>query len=543
MSIQLTKTPFPLDFIKNEIGFDVIGSPITSIGKKYVTVYVVDQVPVVGKKILISFYNRTLEFTVKASGRGAANDGYAIQNVSGSSLIAELKTKIEGNYYLNLYYDVVVGSDSKITFTSREFGGEQVVMESDDDAEFFTLDSKVVGYSRNEMDHYRIYGKYIIDRYYNEINEQIQSPEMYLSLNSKYRAFIPVDFLKSYFENVDIPQISVSSFTKEILKYAFLKIKLQYAEFFNSKVQLVKNTGDFYFLNGFCLSSHRSINKQEWFDPLSSDPISKSKRLRIFGSNQETVRSFPDMLQFIYVYYFDIESASSSQRTAVISVVITSKDGTTTAKQFTLSVKNYNFVRINCSVDSLQLPNPETILEYTVSILDSADGSKYFQKTYRLFNKPIHSSVFLLQNRYGVLDSFYTESQKFEKISSGEKLIKGSLTAYDLESEYKFTVSTGFKSENQLQLLSDASENRFNFIVINNTAVPIAIIPGSIVVRDKQEDLLSVEFDYIINTSKADKTILVDYFKQIAYVSGILADSTVINEQDIIDINARVNTL
>ena len=98
-------------------------------------------------------------------------------------------------------------------------------------------------------------------------------------------------------------------------------------------------------------------------------------------------------------------------------------------------------------------------------------------------------------------------------------------------------------SENQLQLLSDASDNRFNFIVINNTAVPITIIPGSIVVRDKKEDLLSAEFEYTINTSKADKTILVDYFKQIAYVSGVLADTTVINEQDIVNINERVNNL
>lgn len=543
MSVQLTKTPFPLDFIKNEIGFDVLGNPITSMGKKYVTVYVVDLLPVVGKKVLISFYNRTLEFTVKASGRGSANDGYAIQNVSGNALIAELKTKIENNYYLNLYYDVVVGSDSKITFTSKEFGGEQVVMQSEDDADFFTLDSKIVGYTRNELDHYRIYGKYIIDRYYNEINERIESPEMYLSLNSKYKAFIPVDFLKCYFENVDIPQISISAFTKEILKYAFLKVKLQYAEFFYSKVQLVNDTDFFYLLNGSCLSSHRSVNKQEWLDPLSSDVISKSKRLRIFGSNQDTVRSFPDMLQFIYMYYFDVESAVSAERTAIVSVVITAKDGTTTTKQFTFKVKNYNFVRINCSVASLGITNLEDVMEYSVSIFDNADSTKSFGKTFRLFNKPIHSSTFLLQNRYGVLDGFYCESQKIEQTTTGEKLLKGSKIAYDIESEYKFTSTTGFKSENELQLLSDALENRFNFIVINNTAVPITLVPGSIVVRDKKEDLLSAEFEYRINSSTADQSVLLDYFKEIAYISGTLDPDTVVNEQDIVNINDRVNIL
>lgn len=542
MTAILSTSPFTLDFIKNELFFGITGTPVKSIGKKSVTTFIVDHLPAVGEKVIIQFYNTTLEFIVKDPGK-TIHEGYSLQNVIESNLIGELKAKIVSNYYLNLYYDIILSDTFKLTFTSKEAGGENVVMKTSTSDDFFTVDSKIIGYTRNELDHYRIYAKFLIDRYKDEISESIQSPELFLSLDSKYKAKVPVDLLRSYFENVDIPQISVNGFTKEILKYAFLKVRLQYAEFYDSKVQLVKNSGFFYFLNAACLSSHRSVNKQEWVDTLSSDMISKSKRLRIYGTNQDTVRTFPGMQEFIYVYYFDKEQIPTATRTCIVAIATKLKDGTVSATQVTFSVKNHNFVRINCSVDSLQLPNPETILEYTVSILDSADGSKSFQKTYRLFNKPIHSSVFLLQNRYGVLDSFYTESQKFEKSSSGEKLIKGSLTAYDLESEYKFTASTGFKSENQLQLLSDASENRFNFIVINNTAVPIAIIPGSIVVRDKKEDLLSAEFDYIINTSKADKTILVDYFKQIAYVSGILADSTVINEQDIININERVNTL
>lgn len=544
MTAILSTSPFTLDFIKNELFFGITGTPVKSLGKKYETVYVVDHLPAVGEKLIIQFYNRTLEFTIKAASKQAANDAYAIQNLTGADLRAELTSKISNNYYLNLYYTVSsVVSDFSITFRSLSTGGEPVLMKSSTDDDFFSDPTNYIGYPKNEIDNYRIYAKFLIDRYKDEISESIQTPELFLSLDSKYKAKVPVDLLRSYFENVDIPQISVNAFTKEILKYAFLKVRLQYAEFFDSKVQMVKNSGYHYFLNAACISSHRSVNKQEWVDPISSDPISKSKRLRIFGTNQDSVRTFPGMQEYIYVYYFDQDQISTATRLCLLSVTTRLKDGTTSAKQLTFEVKNHNFVRINCSVNSLQLSDPENILDYTVYVADGADGSKAFLKTYRIFNKPIQSNVFLLQNRYGVLEGFYSESQKFEKSSSGEKLIMGSLTSYDLESEYKFTASTGFKSENQLQLLSDASENRFNFIVINNTAVPISIIPGSIVVRDKKEDLLSAEFEYTINTSKADKTILVDYFKQIAYVSGVLADSTVINEQDIVNINDRVNNL
>lgn len=543
MTAILSTSPFALDFIKNDISFGITGTPVKSIGKKFVTVYVVDHLPAVGNTIIIQFYNRTLEFVVKAPGRGAAADGYCIQNFSGSPLKAELESKILSNYYLNLYYDMTISETFKITFTSKVAGGEQVFMKTSTNDSFFTLDSKTIGYSKNELDDYRIYSIFLIDRYINEIQESIQSPELFLSLDSKYKASVPVELLRSYFENVDIPQIAVSTFTKEILKYVFLKVRLQYAELFDSKVQLVKKSEYHYLLNSFCISSHRSANKQEWIDPLSSDTISKSKRLRIYGTNQDTVRTFAEMPQYVYVYYFDKDSVASAVRGAIVAVLIRYKNGTTSAKQLTFNCKNFNFMRINCSVASLGIANPETVLEYSVTILDSADSTKSFSKTYRLFNKPIHSTVFLFQNRYGVLDSFYTVSQKFEKKSSGEKLFKGSLRSYDMDSEYIFTSNTGYKSENELQLLSDASDNRFNFIVINNTAIPISIVPGSIVTRVTKEDLLSAEFDYEINTETADKTILIDYFKQIGYISGTFDSDTVFNDQDIININERVNTL
>lgn len=542
MTAILSTSPFTLDFIKNELFFGITGTPVKSTGKKSVTTYIVDHLPAVGEKVIIQFYNTTLEFIVKASGK-TIHEGYSLQNVIESNLIGELKAKIVSNYYLNLYYDIILSDTFKLTFTSKEAGGENVVMKTSTSDDFFTVDSKIIGYTRNELDHYRIYAKFLIDRYKDEISESIQSPELFLSLDSKYKASVPVELLRSYFENVDIPQIAVSTFTKEILKYVFLKVRLQYAELFYSKVQLVKNSEYHYLLNSFCISSHRSANKQEWIDPLSSDTISKSKRLRIYGTNQDTVRTFAEMPQYVYVYYFDKDSVASAVRGAIVAVLIRYKNGTTSAKQLTFNCKNFNFMRINCSVSSLGIVDPETVLEYSVTILDSADSTKSFSKTYRLFNKPIHSTVFLFQNRYGVLDSFYTVSQKFEKKSSGEKLVKRSLTSYDLDSEYIFTSNTGYKSENELQVLSDASDNRFNFIVMNNTAIPISIVPGSIVIRDKKEDLLSAEFDYEINTETADKTILIDYFKQIGYISGTFDPNTVFNDQDIININERVNTL
>lgn len=540
----LTTYPFPLDFIKNEIGFHINGTPIRSFGKKSITTYVVNTLPDVGKSVIIEFHDKTIEFKVTAQSRKAALDGYSIQNFTGISLINELRSKIGGNYYINLYYNVSVSEDYKITFTSKEFGGDPVIIRSNDNDNFFVKASQLVGYKRSVLEDYKIYAKYTIDRYKDETSQRVETTEMFYSLDSRNRVFVPVTFLKSYFENIDIPQIGVTNFTTEVLKYAFIKVYFEHAEYFDSKVQMVHHVGPFYLLNGSCLSSYRSANKPDWEDPLSDQVISKCDKVRIFGYNQASVRSFREMPQFVYAYFFDKESSVNTVKNAKLEVSIKRKNGADAHKMFDFSVKNFNFIRINCSLDSFRFQNVDSVIEYSVSIYpDLADLNKKFVKHFRIFKKPIHSSVFLLQNRYGVLESFYSVDQKFEKESFGDKVSKGAVTHYDIENEYKFTALTGYKTKEELQLLSDAEENRFNYIVINNTPVQITIVPESVVVVDTKEDLLNAEFQYEINREVADKNVLVEYFKEIEYIYGTYDSETIFNDQDIADHNNRINNL
>lgn len=542
MPANLVNNIFPLDFIKNDLTFDLSGSPYISKGKKSISKYKITALPVVGQKFYIDFEGKTLEFTVKNPSSIAANDAYAIQNYSGSLLINELSTKIIFNYYLSIFYDVTITSELIITFAAKEPGTGNVtlrdILMNNTDIVTTTIGSPAV-----VKNNYQIFAKLIISRYFNENIETLETQPIFLSLNDKNMANLPAGILKSYFENIDIP-LADTTFSASILKYAYLIAQIQFAEYYDHTVQLVKSSSNYYLLNAASLDNFRNVNQGDWIDPIDTSMISKSAQARAFGSDSgQCIKTFPNCPQYAYFFYFNKDISANQQKTLNVKVSGLLMDGTIVTKNITFNVKNYNFVRVPLSVKSLGLSEETSLIEYSVQIFAVADISKTWTRKFVITPEPYHSKIFLFQNRYGVLESFFSESESFEKNVSGDILTKGNLVDIDKEIEKTFICKTGPKSTREMQLLSDALDSRFNFIWINKRAVPVTILPDTFIIKNESEDFVEAEFKYRINLPEANRDLYISRIKEVTSIEGVPGSDTIFNEDNIILNNDRTNNL
>ncbi len=542
MPANLVNSIFPLDFLKNDLSFDVTGSPFTSKGKKSISKYKITALPALGQKFYIDFEGKTLEFTVKNPSTIAAFEAYSIRNYSGSLLLNELTTKIIFNYYLSIYYDISITADLIITFTAKEPGTGNVTLR-DIPMDNTGIITNTIGSPIVLRNNYQIYAKLIITRYFNENIETKETQPIYLSLNDKNLASLPAEILRSYFENIDIP-LADTTFSTSVLKYCYLKAQILFAEYYDHTVQLVKRSSNYYLLNAASLDNFRNVNQGDWIDPIDGSIISKSLQARAYGSDSGlSVRSFPNCPQYAYFNYFNIDQSNVVSKTLNVTVKAILQDGSFVNKSFTFEIKNYQFVRIPFSAKGLGISNHSDIIEYFVKVYPDGLEEKAWTRKFTFIPKPYNSKIFLFQNRYGVLESFFTESESFEKNVTGDILTKGSLIEIDREIEKTFICKTGPKSPREMQLLSDALDSRFNFIWINNRAVPITLLPDTFIIKNESEDFIEAEFKYRINLPEANRDLYISRIKEVTSIEGTPATNTVFNEENIVLNNERTNNL
>jgi hypothetical protein len=542
MPANLVNNIFPLDFIKNDLTFDLTGSPYVSKGKKSISKYKITALPAVGQKFYIEFEGKSLEFTVKNPSSISANDAYAIQNYTGALLINELTSKIIFNYYLSIFYDITITSDLIITFTAKEPGTGNVTLK-DISIDNTGIVTTTIGSSSVLKNNYQIFAKLIISRYFNENIETLETQPIFLSLNDKNLVSFPAEILRSYFENIDIP-LADSTFSASILKYAYLKVQIQFAEYYDHTVQLVKSSSNYYLLNAASLDNFRNVNQGDWIDPIDSSMISQSSYARAFGSDSGLcIRTFINCPQYAYFFYFNKDISANQQKTLNVKVQGLLRDGSIVIKNITFNVKNYNFVRVPLSVKALGLSEETSLIEYSVQIFAVADTSKTWTRKFVITPEPFNAKVFLFQNRYGVLESFFTESESFEKNISGDVMTKGNFVDIDREIEKTFICKTGPKSIREMQLLSDALDSNFNFIWINKRAVSVVILPESFVIKNESEDFQEAEFKYRINLPEVNRDLYISRIKEVISIEGIPESDTVINEENLILNSNRTNNL
>lgn len=500
MPASLGANPFSFDFANNAIRFILTGTPVSVTGRKAISRYKINTFPRANYYITLSYGKKKFVFHICTAATAESNPAEIYLYATTTQLKAELVKKIAQNYYIEKDYAVTVSDTLELTFTARQNGGENVLLQTNDTSANIQLVSQTTGIEKVEKADYKLFAKLEITRL-TAGYPTVQIPEILLHPDNANKAILPLTMLRSCFQGVDTPSMS-QKFAAYSLHYAMIKCRLVYSDYFDGTVQVLKYSPEYYLVNGKISEAHRALNLPDWNCPMGEDAkLYNFARPRSYGSPSGlTLRSYPDMPQYAYFMFFNTSVAANTKSLLQFRVEILNENGTKTGSinVGTLSLSNFSIVRVPLSVEALALSNHSTqILSYTVYAFHSDKPGEIWKRTFVMHEKPYHAKEFLLQNKYGVLESFFIENEMFEKTVEGEKVTCENKVEIDVQDVFTtYTARTGNKSIFEMQLLEEALENKFHYKIVNNALIPITLLPDTLTVFDEGEDLQRAEFQY-----------------------------------------------
>ena len=498
MAVTIREQPHPLDFAGNCPRFLLKGTPVATAGSKSRSAWRVNALP--SSVLTVGFGDTVLDFQI-TSPYQARDRADRIAGYNDTSMLKkELQSKIAEHYTISRHYDVTLADDLTLTFLSKEYGGEVVTVDGNGSGNIEQLE-QVSGVARVLHPNYGVLARFEVTRYSGGAVQTLETPDMILHLDADDLAELPLDILRSYFTAADVPSLS-ETFAAYPLQYATLKFRLTYSDVSGEipQVGVLKHSQEAMLSAGRLDDTHQALNLADWeTDMGAAAKLSEYTDIRDFGSPTGlTVRSYAELSQYAYFLLFNTLESASHSRQLNVGVIVRMKDGGIhTANQGQVSVANYNIVRLPLSVAALGL-DPSGMLSYTVSIRNES-GAKW-TRTYVLGRKPVGAQEFLLQSRYGLLESLSTDTSAVEEQTDGSDTVKNGVVGADItDTATVHTARTGYRTAREIQLVADAMRSRHNYRIIGGRAVPIAVIPDTLTVTDTAEDLIEAEFQYRFN--------------------------------------------
>lgn len=508
MAASITVSPFRFDFVNNPLKFTLTGTPVAVAGTKAMSRYKIITMPRINNTLSVIYGNKKFVFAVRNTSAAKSNPNEIYLSTNALDNKNELIKKIAQNYYIEKDYIVTISNALDIIFSARQNGGENVTLQSSDSLANIPLYTHTAGVATEEKKGYRLFAKLEVTRN----GTKFQTPEILLHVDNAFKASLPLTMLRSYFQNVDTPGLN-QKFAAYFLKYAMIKCRLVYSDFFDDMVQMQKYSTDYHIANGKVLGEQWALNLPDWNCPLGeSAKFKEFARPRSYGSASGlTVKSYKEMPQYAYFMLFNTAEAGNYTTTMQFRVDILNENGSTKSNinPGTLTFSNYSIFRVPLSVDALSLGTHSTqIVSYTVRVYHSAAPAAVWTRKFVLQQKPFFAKEFLLQNKYGVLESFFVENEMIEKTIDGEEITCNGRAEIDVQDiSTTFLARTGNKSDFELKLLADALESKHNYKIVNNVLHPITIIPGTLTVLDENEDLQEAEFQYIFKMPDDSLTV------------------------------------
>lgn len=506
MAVTLREQPHPLDFAGNGTRFLLKGTPVLTAGSKSRSVWRVDALP--SSVLTVGFGGTVLDFQISTPYQ-AKDNALRIAGYTDTAMLKnELTTKIAGNYTIARLYDVTVADDLTITFLSKDYGGETVTLDGNGSGDIEQVE-QVAGVTRVQRPNYGVLAWFEVTRYNGGVVQELATPDMILHLGADNIAELPLEILRHYFAAADVPSLT-ETFNAYPLLYATLKYRLAYTDVSGEIPQagVVKRSQECFLSAGRLDDSHHALNLADWHTAMgASATLSEYKDIRDFASpTGMTVRTYASLSQYAYFLLFNIYQDNAHTRSLAVRVDVRTKDGHTFPLDMgSVTVQNYNIVRIPLSPSALGIPSAEDVLSYTVTA-QNASGAVW-TRTFVLERKPHRAQEFLLQNRYGLLETLSTYTSAVEEETEGSDTVKNGVVGADItDTATVHTARTGYKPEREIQLVADAMRNRFNYRIVDGRAVPIAILPDTLTVTDTAEDLLEAEFQYRFNKPSTAKT-------------------------------------
>jgi hypothetical protein len=516
---SLTKAPFPVDFVGNNPQFEIKGRQYELTGIPSAKEYEIDSMGGHGTRINIYVFGTRSDFATSNSDDGTLSypidDGTADRKAEIWDIIAE-------SYYIKKYCNVTatkrpdnIGLDirveSKTPCTIEDFDFRIVIISGD-------VSIAQSGFTEGRLPQF--YSKYQLEAgVYVKFKDKSESfvENIQLDLIENHTK-IGVNFLRAFWNKGEPYKKDDGIFTElthHVLKCAFLFVDMQKM----SLPQIVTQRyfkKPIYLLPGKTNETAHATNKPDWttIPEQQTRPIHAPNTIFPYGLNTgETIISYPDDFPE-FIHLLGVGPASLYAR---VEADVKFEDGTNIIEPFvddsllggTIPTAHRIAISNQILRSSMALDNRK-FLSYQIKVItgDAPNEKLIFARTYLMQPKPHDGKVFLLQNRYGLLESCMIDHISAEHTTEGEIVSISDKYMLDKQNaQIKYTAHAGWKNRSELQLIAAALNNRFNYLYINNTSLPIVIPSQSVVFLDENEDWAQVSFDFYLENPAGELII------------------------------------
>ncbi len=521
MNIQ--KRPFAVDFVGNNPEFVVRANPYYTEGRRYSRSFAF--VSMLAGEIRVQTPHGNKTYPVRLSSSG--NAPTMIQADDIEDVLANLNGFVKYDRFLTTYYDIEITRETDrvvLKLTDKEykdFGSDVTIGSTGFVGDVSVVSgSTVSGLDRVPKDKYRVMCQFEVS----QNGTTKLTPEFFFDVNNGL-VRIGTSMLKSFFEKLDVPR-----YQEEVGVYpcvnAMMDVKLLYSESIGSGLQLlipsaylpfqsisiqessrpVKPTRNNHvfqtpvvsLVNGKIEQYARDNNIADW-KPVYNDKFYQHSKVDVFGmDNDGQVVADWETEQYLYICNFTGTAKSGRVKFEVLQ-------GTTTheinAGVFPIPtgvsrIPSSIFTNGVSGMITFRL-EPSEVVQYRIVL--SITGQNDIVRRYVMVPRPYNARTMMLLNRVNLYETFVVDNVAEECVTEGERATTGNSDGYVInDCATQYTARTGFRTAKQIAVLRDAFSKEDNLILDGHYACRVSILPGSFKVLDEAEDLLNVEFQFLL---------------------------------------------
>ena len=429
--------------------------------------------------------------------RGSGSDQYRYTTLN------DLMTKIAANYYVNEIFTPTVDTEyHTLQFYGKEVGrhtvefyttGTDGVRNGGESSLISNVSPKTEGRDRTDKENYAVTAMVEVTiNNYNEITRQT-TETMVFRPDADRHVVVPLDVLAGYIPQPDLPTGSGSAW--QLLTNAMMKYRIRYGETWGDCFPQVQNmawTGYFYALCGEMVERYAAVNMPDW-DGGQEYQQGDDNLFWVIGLDtgrvQHVRQSQPEWIYgLFYKSGIGVGTAVSNSYRVTVAMTGRKKDGTLVENSQVYRQVNGQVYRIDVSPSRLASSG---LLWYKVTV-KTAWGQ--WERTYHVLPDHYEQTVLLLQDKYGLLRVAVCGKLRREVTTEGEEMVMERRRYIDMtrKGETYTAILEGLTRE-AAGRIGRSVGNEYHYVQNQGKWERVVLEPGSFVVRDEENDLLSVE--------------------------------------------------
>lgn len=508
--MQLQKTPYPTDLLRNNPEWVIRTSPNRSEGVRFHRIYNVSSLT--AGTLLIETPHGSVALTVTAGARDNRAEEIATA-ATPAAAYEQLLLKVVYHHMLRQHYDIKArygNSECTLEFKALEpVSGDIVAVTSSGNMYDITVRATLgKGRKATPKEGYRILTRF-------ELPDGTHTPELYLD-DSNGIVTVGSAMLAAYISKPGIPRAN-EQFAAIPCPEHTISARLLYAESYEGTTGVVKMSPWVTLLNAKVVHEDFLNNRGDW---KSADALKlwRKNDIDIHGQdNGDTVRTDTVTEQYLYISNL---TGAEIRKTATVTINDDEYRTETTAE---LVFPAMTICRIPCgwkAVSNLFQDRRDTPVKWHISIPTETAA---ISRTFLTRPRPYRAVTALLLNRCNLYESIVFETVAEETKTETQKLETGSGTIHLTETlTDTLILRTGKRTAKDIALLKEAIAKTENLTLEGDNAWRISFEQASLTLSDTDKDLMEAE----VRAVKRERV------NRAAVQAGGITAETVISEYD-----------